>query len=220
MQPGNAGSGFRSKVQRRILNRSSESLANFSAATRVGNGPKYCAFALQAADARGDGRARIRVVEDELDQRRKAQPQALVVGLGELAAQGFVEQERRLEVRAGRGPLDPAHAIAQVQLAALSLDGAEQALQAAAQVRGLADVRLAAFFRSAQHEHRRARRSGGEQLGVAVGNELNALHARDDSSPPQRHRGTEQTERRKQPRIYADEHGSSFGHSVTHPENP
>src|SRR5208337_1780076 len=79
-------------------------------------------------DARGHGRAWVRIVENELDQRRKAQPYALVVALGELAAQNFVEQERRLEVRASRSPLDPADTIAQVQLAAWPFAGAEQPL--------------------------------------------------------------------------------------------
>src|SRR5208283_5794950 len=52
--------------------------------------------AFQAADARGDRRARIWIVENKLHQRRKTQAQTFVVGPGELAAQNFVEQERRL----------------------------------------------------------------------------------------------------------------------------
>ena len=35
-----------------------------------------------SADARGDDRARVGIVENQLDQRRKSQTQALVVGLG------------------------------------------------------------------------------------------------------------------------------------------
>src|SRR5208337_5019085 len=131
--------------------------------------------ALHAADARGDGRARIRIVEDELDQRREAQSQAFVVSLRELLPQSLVKQERRLEIRARRGPLSPAHAIAQIQLASLALRSSQQPLQATAQVRGLADVRLAAFVRSPKHEHSRPRRHCGEQLGVAVRDTLDAL---------------------------------------------
>ena len=144
-----------------------------------GERPKILRVALHCRDARGDRRPRVRIVEDQLDQRRKTQAQAFVVGLGEFAAQGLVEQERSFEVGAGGGPLDPAHALAQVQLAGLSIDGAEQALQAAAQVRGLADVRLAGLVLAAQQKHRRTRRSSGEQLGVAVGDELDALGSTD-----------------------------------------
>ena len=140
-----------------------------------GERPKILRVALHCGDARGDRRPRVRIVEDQLDQRRETQAQAFVVGLGKFAAQRLVEQERSFEVGAGGGPLDPAHALAQVQLAGLSFDGAEQALQAAAQVRGLADVGLAGFVLSTQQKHRRTRRNGGEQLGVAVGSEFDAL---------------------------------------------
>ncbi len=143
MQPGKAGSGFRSSTQRRILNRSSASFAELLGRDPRGKRTEVLRGALHAADARGHGRARIRVVEDELDERRKTQPQALVVGLGKLAAQRLVEQERRFEVGAGRRPLHPAYPVTQAELAGLSFDCAEQSLQAAAQVRRLADVGLA-----------------------------------------------------------------------------
>src|ERR1035441_3775210 len=77
MQPGNAGSGCRSSVQRRILKKSSESLANFSAATRVGNGPKYCELVLRpemrvVTVARGYGLSRISLTSGAKRNRNRA----------------------------------------------------------------------------------------------------------------------------------------------------
>ena len=172
-------------------------MANFSAATRVANGPKYCALRLfSSGDARGDRRARVRIVENQLDQRRETQAQTLIVGLGEFAAQGLVEQKRRFKVGAGGCPFDPANALAQIELAALSIGEAEQALQAAAQVRSLADVGLAGLILTAQQKHRRTRRHGGEEVSVAVGSEFEAVRCHQEIVF--HHGDTEGTEKPKQ----------------------
>ena len=128
---------------------------------------------LAPADARGHRGPRIRVVEDQLDQRRKAKAQAVAIGGGELVPQCFVQSERSFEVGAGRSPLDTANALAQIEPAALAFGRREQPLQTASQVRRLADIRLAALCAS-QHEHGCARRSGGEEFSIAFGNKVHA----------------------------------------------
>ena len=55
------------------------------------------------------------------------------------------------------------------------LGRAEQALQAAAQVGGLADVGLGLRIGAAEEEDRGRSGDGGESFGVAVGDELEAL---------------------------------------------
>ena len=52
---------------------------------------------------------------------------------------------------------------------------AEEALQAAAQVGGLADVGLGLGIVAAEQEDGRGGRGGGEGFGVAIGDELEAL---------------------------------------------
>ena len=175
MQPGNCGIRIQVEGAAAHLEQIESIVGELLGGNAGGERTKVLRVALHPADARGDRRARVRIVEDQLDQRRKTQPQAFVVGLGEFAAQRLVEQERRFEVGAGGGPLDPAHAVAQVQFAGMAVDGAEQALQAAAQVRSLADVWLAGLVLSAQQKDCRTRRRGGEQVRVAVRQEFNAL---------------------------------------------
>ena len=68
----------------------------------------------------------ISVIEDELDQRRETEAQALVVGFGKLAAQGLVKQNVASKSEPSWRPLHHAHTIAQVQFAGLAFERAQQ----------------------------------------------------------------------------------------------
>jgi hypothetical protein len=100
---------------------------------------------------------------------------AVGVGLGKSLAQHPVEQEARFKVRSGRGILDPAHAVAQVEFLGSPLDCAQQALQTPPQVRGLADVRLGAGLLAAQYKHGRSRRDGSEDRRIVLSSEFQTL---------------------------------------------
>ena len=96
----------------------------------------------EPAKPRGDGGARVFVFEMQLHQRREAEAQAVGIGLGKGGPQDAVEQEAGLEVRSGGRVLDCADAVAQVELLGALFDGPEQALEAASQVCGFADIGL------------------------------------------------------------------------------
>ena len=128
----------------------------------------------QAAEAGGDGRARVFIFQVQLDQRGEAQAQTVRVGLRESRAQHAIQEKSGFEVGTGGGVFDGAHAVAQVQPAGL-FRRAEEPLQAAAQVGGLADVGLGLGIVAAKEEDCRRGRSGGEDFRIAIGDEVQAL---------------------------------------------
>ena len=99
----------------------------------------------------------------------------LRVGLRKSFAQDLVEKEAGFEVGAGGRVLDGADAIAQIEFLCALFDRTQQALQAAAKIRSLADVRLGLGVFAAQQEHSRRGGDGGEDFRVAFGGELQAL---------------------------------------------
>src|SRR6266851_2174338 len=129
---------------------------------------------VEASQAGSNGGARVFIFEVQFYQRREAKAQTVGIGLGKSFPQDFVEQETRLEVGAGGGVFDPANAIAQVEFFGALLDRTQQALQAAAQVRRLADVRLSLFV-AAKQEHGGSGRGDGEDFGIAFRREFQAL---------------------------------------------
>ena len=98
---------------------------------------------MSRAEARGDGGAWIFIFKMQLDQRRETEAQAVAdKSSGKVARRTLIEQKAGFKVGTGGRVLDRAYAIAQVELLRALFDWAEQPLQAAAQIRGLADVGL------------------------------------------------------------------------------
>src|SRR4029077_1108668 len=109
------------------------------------------------------------------DQRSKPQPQAIRVGLGKGGAQDLIEDESGFEIGAGQGVLDPADALAQVEALRMLFRSGKQSLQPASKVGGLADIGLGASILAAQKKHSRGSGYGGEDFGVSLRAELEAL---------------------------------------------
>ena len=129
----------------------------------------------EAAEARGDGGARVFVFKVQLYQRCEAKAQAVGICFRERATQDAVEQESGLEVGSGGRVLDRADTVAQVELLRAFLERAEQTLQAAAEVGGLADVGLGVGIFAAQEEDSRGRGDCGEDLRISLRDEFQAL---------------------------------------------
>src|SRR5438477_2316641 len=108
----------------------------------------------------------------QLDQRGKAHAQTVGVSFWERAAEKFVKQKCRFEIRAGWGVLDCADGVPKVQPSRVFFRGAQQSRQSPAQVGGLADVRFTLRIRTAEAKDRRLSRHGGENLCVMFRREL------------------------------------------------
>ena len=76
----------------------------------------------------------------QLYQRREAETQAIGISLRKNGTQNLIENESGFKLGAGRSVLDRPDTIAQVELLRALFYRAEQSLQPAAKVRGLADV--------------------------------------------------------------------------------
>jgi hypothetical protein len=111
----------------------------------------------------------------EPHQRSVAQTQAIGVSLGKYRTQQLVEKKSGFEVGAGGSELDPANLIAQVQLFAVLGRWTEEALQAPAQIGGLADVRRGLGIVGAEEKNGGSGGDGSEEFGIAGGNELKAV---------------------------------------------
>ncbi len=122
----------------------------------------------------GDRSARVFIFHVQLEQRGEAQAEAVGVRLGEGLAQHAIQQKPGFEVGAGGGVLDGAHTVAQVQSSRL-FRRAQEAVQAAAQIGGLADIRFGPGIVPAQQKHCRRGRGRCECFRVAIGDELQAL---------------------------------------------
>ncbi len=131
--------------------------------------------AFEASQACGDGSPWILVFEMQLHQRREAEAHAVAVRLGKSGAQHSVKQEAGFKVGTGRRVLDPADAVAQIEPLVAFCDRAEQALETAAEVGSLADVRFHLRVLPAKQEHGQSGGDGGEDFGVAFGGEFQAV---------------------------------------------
>ena len=99
-------------------------------------------FSAEAREARYDRGSRVFVSEMQHDEWGEPQAQPVGVGFGKCGAEKPVEQESRFEVGTGERVLDGSDAFPQVETPAALFRRRKQAFQAAAQVSGLADVRL------------------------------------------------------------------------------
>ncbi len=108
----------------------------------------------------------------ELGERRKAQAQAFVITFGEGETQDLVEEESGFEVGAGEGIFDGVDAVAEVEAAGVLVGRGEQALEAAAQIGGLGDVRLGSGVGAAQEKDGGGGGDGGEEIVAGAGREL------------------------------------------------
>jgi hypothetical protein len=105
----------------------------------------------------------------------ESEAQAMLVGLRKGFAQDAVEQESGLEVGASGGVFNRADPITQVKFLRSLFDRTEQALQAAAQVGGFADVGLGVGILAAQKENRGADRNAKKNVGISLRVEFQAL---------------------------------------------
>jgi hypothetical protein len=110
----------------------------------------------------------------QLEQRSEAEAEAVAVSLRKNRPECAVQDKSGLEIGSSSGELDPAYAIAEIESSAV-LRGAEEAMQAAAQVRGLADVGFGLGILSTEKEDGGGCGGVGEGFGVAGGHELEAL---------------------------------------------
>src|SRR5208337_2088585 len=132
-------------------------------------------FARDSSQPRRDRRAWEFVFQMHLDERSKAQPQAIRVGLGKSDAQHLIEDEARFEVRSGWRVFDRVHAIAQVEAPGSPFRGGKQPLKPPPQVGGLTDIRLCVWILSAQKKYGWGGRYSGEDLRVSFRMELDAF---------------------------------------------
>ena len=128
----------------------------------------------RAAEPGGNRGARVFIFHMQLEQRGKTEAQAVRVSFRESRAKLSIQEKTGFEIGARGSELDGAHAVAQVQSAGL-FRRAEEALQAAAQVGGLADVGLGLGIVAAQEEDGGRGWSGGENFRIAIGSEIQAL---------------------------------------------
>src|ERR1700722_5502493 len=131
-------------------------------------------FSAQTAEAGGDGGARIFVFQVQLEQRSEAQAEAVAISFREVGPQHTVQEKSRFESGAGGGELAPTDAIPKIQSSTV-FRRAEEPVQTAAQVGGLADIGLGLRIGAAEEENGRGRWSGGEGFGVAGWIKLEAL---------------------------------------------
>ena len=128
----------------------------------------------QTSQPGGDRSARVFIFHVQLEQRGEAQAEAVGVGLGEGLAQHAIQEKAGFEIGTGGGVLDGAHAVAQVQSSRL-FRRAQEAVQAAAQIGGLADIGFGLRIVPAQQEYCRRGRGCCECFRVAIGDELKML---------------------------------------------
>ena len=128
----------------------------------------------QAAQPRGDRRARIFIFQVQLDQRGEAQAQTVGIGLGKA-----VRSARYRRKPDSKSEPVAVYSMERTRSRRFSLrvcsGGPEEALQAAAQVGSLADIGLGLGIVAAKQKDGRRGRNGGECFRVAIGDELEAL---------------------------------------------
>ena len=90
-------------------------------------------------------------------------------------AQNAVEKESRFEIGSGRSEFDEAHTIAEIEFLCPFGDWSEEALKAAPEIGGLADVRIGLRIFPAQKEYGGARGNRSEYFVIPLGREFEAL---------------------------------------------
>src|SRR5580700_4096964 len=130
---------------------------------------------VEPAEAGGDGGAWVFVFEMQLYEGCEAETKPVGIGLGEGLAERGIEDKTGFEVGPGGRVFDGADAVAQVEFLGTLFHGAEQALQAAAKIGGLADIGLGLQIGSAQQKHGWSDGNSREDFEVTLGSEFQAL---------------------------------------------